>query len=79
MPNILHDPVDCSGVPSNINNFDNFDVPTVANTLGKPIHSRIFRFNKFVSNLDIGFYKTIISSHVIMTDVNLLTNILIMF
>ena len=52
-PSILHDPVGRSSFPSNINNFDNFNVPTVFNTLGKPIHSRIFHFNKFVSNLDI--------------------------
>ena len=49
LPNILHEPVARSSIPSNIKNCD---VPTVAYNLENPIYSRIFHFNTFMLNLD---------------------------
>ena len=33
--------------------MNNFDVPTVVFNLEKPIHSKIFNFNMYVSKLDV--------------------------
>ena len=50
LPRMFYDPVIRSNILSNTNNFE---VPTVFYNLEKPIHSRIFNFNKFVFKLDV--------------------------
>ena len=50
LPRILHDPVVHSCIPSNTNNFD---IPKIVFILEKTVHSRIFNFNTFVSNLGV--------------------------
>ena len=50
-PRILHGRSVLSTLPSNIKK--NFDIPTAVYNLEPPVHSKIFSFNKFASNIDI--------------------------
>ena len=56
---------------ANVSYVNNFDITRIVYNLNQLIYSKIFNFNKFVSNLEL---IDIISFHVIVKNLNLLTN-----